>query len=62
MLKESGLEKGSGEPNTIKVGTVTKEQVKKIAEIEMPDLNEANIDSAMRMVEGTARSIGIVVE
>lgn len=62
LLKEAGLEKGSGEPNTIKVGKVTKDQVKKIAEIKMPDLNAANIDSAMRMVEGTARSMGIVVE
>jgi large subunit ribosomal protein L11 len=62
LLKEAGLEKGSGEPNTIKVGTVTKDQVKKIAEIKMPDLNAANIDSAMLMVEGTARSMGIVVE
>jgi len=62
LIKEAGLEKGSGEPNTIKVGTVTKDQVKKIAEIKMPDLNAANIESAMRMVEGTARSMGIVVE
>jgi large subunit ribosomal protein L11 len=62
LIKEAGLEKGSGEPNTTKVGKVTKEQVKKIAEIKMPDLNAANIDSAMRMVEGTARSMGIVVE
>ncbi len=62
LLKEAGLEKGSGEPNMTKVGTVTKEQVKKIAEIKMPDLNAANVDSAMRMVEGTARSMGIVVE
>jgi large subunit ribosomal protein L11 len=62
LIKEAGVEKGSGEPNLKKVGTVTKEQVKKIAEIKMPDLNAANIDSAMRMVEGTARSMGIVVE
>jgi large subunit ribosomal protein L11 len=62
LLKESGLEKGSGEPNTEKVGSVTKEQVKKIAEIKMPDLNAANIEAAMRMVEGTARSMGIVVK
>jgi large subunit ribosomal protein L11 len=62
LVKEAGLEKGSGEPNSEKVGKVTKAQVKKIAEIKMPDLNAANIDSAMRMIEGTARSMGIVVE
>ncbi len=62
LLKESGLEKGSGEPNLNKVGTVTKDQVRKIAEMKMPDLNAANVESAMRMVEGTARSMGIVVK
>lgn len=62
LIKEAGLEKGSGEPNKTKVGKVTKDQVKKIAELKMPDLNAANVESAMRMVEGTARSMGIVVE
>ena len=62
LLKEAKLEKGSGEPNSVKVGKVNKEQVKKIAEIKMPDLNAANIESAMRIIEGTARSMGIVVE
>lgn len=62
LLKEAGLEKGSGEPNTVKVGKVTKEQIKKIAEIKMVDLNAATVESAMRMIEGTARSMGIVVE
>jgi large subunit ribosomal protein L11 len=62
LIKEAGVEKGSSEPNLNKVGKVTKEQVKKIAEIKMPDLNAANIDSAMRIIEGTARSMGIVVE
>jgi large subunit ribosomal protein L11 len=62
LLKEAKLEKGSGVPNSEKVGKVTKDQVKKIAEMKMPDLNAANIDSAMRIIEGTARSMGIVVE
>ena len=62
LLKEAKLEKGSGEPNSNKVGKVTKSQIKKIAEMKMPDLNAANIDSAMRIIEGTARSMGIVVE
>ncbi len=62
LLKEAKLEKGSGEPNVNKVGTVSKDQVKKIAEMKMPDLNAASIEAAMRIVEGTARSMGIVVE
>jgi large subunit ribosomal protein L11 len=62
LLKEAKLEKGSGEPNLTKVGKVTQAQIKKIAEMKMPDLNAANIDSAMRIIEGTARSMGIVVE
>ena len=62
LIKEAGVEKGSGEPNIEKVGKVTKDQVRKIAEIKMVDLNAANVESAMRMVEGTARSMGIVVE
>ena len=62
LLKEAKLEKGSGEPNLTKVVKVSKEQVKKIAEMKMEDLNAANIDSAMRIIEGTARSMGIIVE
>jgi len=62
LLKEAKLEKGSGEPNLTKVGKASKEQVKKIAEMKMEDLNAANIDSAMRIIEGTARSMGIIVE
>lgn len=62
LLKEAKLDKGSGEPNLNKVGKVNKDQVKKIAEMKMVDLNAANIDSAMRIIEGTARSMGIVVE
>lgn len=62
ILKEAKLEKGSGEPNTTKVGKISKDQVRKIAEMKMPDLNAANVESAMRMIEGTARSMGIVVD
>ncbi len=62
LLKESGLEKGSSTPNTEKVGRVTQDQVRKIAEMKMPDLNAADVEAAMRMVAGTARSMGIVVE
>lgn len=61
LLKEAGLEKGSGIPHTNKVGKVTKAQVKKIAELKMPDLNANDIDAAMKIVEGTARSMGIDV-
>jgi large subunit ribosomal protein L11 len=61
LLKEAGLPKGSGEPNKTKVGTVTSEQVRKIAELKKPDLNAVDLDGAMEMVRGTARSMGIVV-
>lgn len=61
IKKEIGLDLGSGVPNTDKVGKITKAQVKKIAEMKMPDLNAATIESAMRMVEGTARSMGVTV-
>ena len=62
LLQATKLEKGSGEPNRTKVGKVTKKQVREIAELKMPDLNAANIESAMSMVAGTARSMGITVE
>lgn len=62
IKKAVGIELGSGEPNKTKVAKITKEQVKEIAEIKMPDLNAANIDSAMSMVSGTARSMGVEVE
>ena len=62
IKKELGLESASGVPNKTKVGMLTKEQVKKIAEMKMPDLTAANIEAAMSMVAGTARSMGIVVE
>jgi len=62
IKKEAGLAKGSGTPHTEKVGTITKAQVKKIAEIKMKDLNAYNIEGAMRMIEGTARNMGVLVE
>jgi large subunit ribosomal protein L11 len=62
LLRATKLEKGSGEPNRNKVGKVTKKQVREIAELKMADLNAANVDSAMSMVAGTARSMGITVE
>jgi len=58
----AGLEKGSGEPNRDKVGKVSREQVKEIAETKMVDLNANDVEMAMRMIEGTARSMGIIVE
>ena len=61
LLKAAGLEKGSGEPNHNKVGKVTAKQVQEIATLKMPDLNTKSIESAVRMVRGTARSMGIEV-
>ena len=61
LLKEAGLEKGSAAPNRTKVGRVTRAQLKKIAEIKMQDLNAADLDGAMRMIAGTARSMGLEV-
>ena len=61
LLKAAGLEKGSGEPNTNKVGKVTKEQVKNIATQKMKDLNTTHVENAMRIIEGTARSMGIEI-
>ena len=62
LRKAAGLEKGSGEPNKKKVGKVTKAQVKEIAEIKMADLNANDIDAASKVIEGTARSMGIEVK
>jgi large subunit ribosomal protein L11 len=62
LLKAAGLEKGSGEPNLTKVGKVSKAQVKEIAEVKMEDLNAADIEGAMRMIEGTARNMGIEID
>ena len=61
LMKEAGIEKGSAQPNRNKVGKVTRSQLKKIAEIKMADLNASDIDSAMRMIAGTARSMGLEV-
>ena len=62
MIKEyAKIEKGSGVPNKNKVGTITKDHVKKIAEAKMADLNAASIEAACRIVEGTARSMGVTV-
>ena len=61
LLKELGLEKGSPTPNRQKVGQVSKAQVKKIAELKMPDLNANTVEQAMAMIAGTARSMGIEV-
>ena len=61
IKKELGLESGSGVPNRTKVGTLTNDQVRKIAELKMPDLNAATIETAMSMIEGTARSMGVTI-
>jgi len=61
LKKAAKIEKGSGEPNRVKVGKVTRAQVKEIAEIKLPDLNTDTLESAMRTVEGAARSMGIDV-
>lgn len=62
LKKAAGIDTASGEPNKTKVATVTEAQVREIAETKMPDLNAADVDAAVRMVKGTARSMGIVVE
>ncbi|AEB74896.1 50S ribosomal protein L11 [Clostridium botulinum] len=62
IKKAAGLESGSGEPNKTKVGKITKAQLKEIAETKMPDLNAASVETAMSMIAGTARSMGITVE
>ncbi len=62
LKKAAKIEKGSGEPNKNKVAKVKRDQVKQIAETKMQDLNAANVEAAMRMVEGTARSMGIEIE
>jgi len=62
LAKAAKVEKGSGEPNRTKVGTVTRAQLREIAEMKMPDLNANDIEAAMMMIAGTARSMGITVE
>jgi len=62
ILKSIGQEKGSGKPNTVKIGTITKAQIKEIAERKMVDMNANDINAAMKMVEGAARSMGVNVK
>lgn len=62
LRKAAGVEKGSGEPNRNKVGSVTKAQIKEIAETKLPDLNANDINAAMKIIEGTARNMGITVK
>lgn len=62
IKKAAGLDKASGEPNKKKIATITTAQAREIAELKMPDLNAADVDSATEMVKGTARSMGVLVE
>ncbi|KDN58653.1 50S ribosomal protein L11 [Exiguobacterium sp. AB2] len=62
LKKAAGIESGSGEPNRKKVATIKRDKVREIAELKMPDLNASSVETAMLMVEGTARSMGIVIE
>jgi large subunit ribosomal protein L11 len=62
LRKAAGLEKGSGEPNRNKVGKITRDQLREIAQVKMKDMNAVSVEGAMRMVEGTARNMGITVE
>ncbi|HHW31162.1 MAG TPA: 50S ribosomal protein L11 [Clostridiaceae bacterium] len=61
LKKACKIESGSGKPNREKVATISKEEIRKIAELKMPDLNAGSVEAAMKMIEGTARSMGIVV-
>ncbi len=61
LRKAAGVEKGSGEPNRIKVGSVTRDQIREIAEVKLKDLNAIDLEGAMRQIEGTARNMGIEV-
>ena len=61
ILKAAGLDKGSGEPHKVKAGSITQDQVREIATTKMPDLNANDIDAAMKIIEGTARQMGITV-
>ncbi len=61
IKKAIGIEKGSGEPKTVKVGTITRAQLQEIAETKMPDLNANDIEAAMRIIEGTAKNMGVTV-
>ncbi|WP_008311243.1 50S ribosomal protein L11 [Leptolyngbya sp. PCC 6406] len=61
IKKAIGIETGSGEPNRVKVGSITRAQLKEIAETKMPDLNANDVEAAMRIIEGTARNMGVTV-
>lgn len=61
LKKAAGVESGSGEPNKKKIGKVSRDKVREIAELKMPDLNAASVEAAMRMIEGTARSMGLTI-
>ncbi len=61
LRKAAGVEKGSGEPNRVKVGSVTRDQIREIAEVKLKDLNAIDLEGAMRQIEGTARNMGIEV-
>jgi len=61
IKQKAGLDKGSGEPNRNKVGTISRAKVREIAELKMPDLNANDVDAAMKIIEGTARSMGVTV-
>ena len=62
ILKAAKVEKGSGTPNTKKVGSISKKQIEEIAKIKMPDLNAGSVESAMRSIEGTAKSCGLTIQ
>ncbi|MCD4783781.1 MAG: 50S ribosomal protein L11 [Candidatus Eremiobacteraeota bacterium] len=62
LRKAAGIEKGSGEPNKVKVGKVTRQDLEKIAEVKMKDLNANDIDAAVKIIAGTARQMGLIVE
>jgi large subunit ribosomal protein L11 len=61
ILKAAGLEKGSGTPNKIKAGSINRSQVREIAETKLPDLNANDVEAAMKIIEGTARQMGVTV-
>jgi large subunit ribosomal protein L11 len=62
IMKELGIEKGSGEPNTKKIGKITKAQLKAVAEKKMPDLNANDMEAAIKIIAGTAKNMGLVIE
>ena len=62
LRQAAGIDKGSAEPNKAKVASVTKDQVREIAETKMPDLNANDVDAAMKIIEGTARSMGVTIQ